>query len=381
MPTRPLGDLAELTVGHVGPMAAEYVSDGVPFLRSLNIRPFRVELEDVRFIGREFHQRLKKSALRPGDVVVVRTGEPGTAAVIPASLPEANCSDLVIVRPHPGLDSRYLAYLINGVSRGFVNSRTVGAVQQHFNVGAARELPVPDLPLHEQQGIAGVLGALDDLIDTNRHAIDAIARLSRLAFASCARSAQANAPLGSVASVSARKTSPGKGTIRYLDIASLGDGYINWPDPITWDVAPSRARRLASSGATLWSTVRPNRRAHALLVSAPEDLVVSTGIAVLEPVMIGPAFLYAATDDRAFVDQLVSRADGSAYPAVRGNAFESATIPLPTAGELARFESALWPLWNAAADLDLEARSAAAARDELLPLLISGRVRVGDVAA
>jgi hypothetical protein len=52
-------------------------------------------------------------------------------------------------------------------SRGFVNSRTVGAVQQHFNVGAARELPVPDLPLEEQRRIADALGALDDLIDTN----------------------------------------------------------------------------------------------------------------------------------------------------------------------------------------------------------------------
>ena len=40
-------------------------------------------------------------------------------------------------------------------------------MQQHFNVGAARELPVPDLPLEEQRRIAGVLGALDDLIDTD----------------------------------------------------------------------------------------------------------------------------------------------------------------------------------------------------------------------
>ena len=104
MRTKPLGDLADLTVGHVGPMASEYVKIGIPFLRSLNIRPFRIDASDIKFISRKFHERLKKSALRPGDVVVVRTGEPGTAAVIPESLPEANCSDVVIVRPRQGLD-------------------------------------------------------------------------------------------------------------------------------------------------------------------------------------------------------------------------------------------------------------------------------------
>ena len=85
-------------------MASEYVKIGIPFLRSLNIRPFRIDASDIKFISRKFHERLKKSALRPGDVVVVRTGEPGTAAVIPESLPEANCSDVVIVRPRQGLD-------------------------------------------------------------------------------------------------------------------------------------------------------------------------------------------------------------------------------------------------------------------------------------
>ena len=179
---RLLGDLAELTVGHVGPMASEYVLEGIPFLRSLNIRPFRIDLADVKYITPEFHSRLRKSALAPGDVVVVRTGAPGTAAVIPDSLPSSNCSDLVVIRPGKDLDSRYLAALINGISRGFVFSRTVGAVQQHFNVGSAREIPVPETSLEEQRRIAGVLGAFDDLIDTNTQLAEALVDLGQAAF-------------------------------------------------------------------------------------------------------------------------------------------------------------------------------------------------------
>src|SRR4051794_8589704 len=99
-----LKDLCKrVTVGHVGSMAEEYQESGIPFLRSLNIKPFALDLADVKFIDAGFHYKLRKSALRPGDVAVVRTGYPGTAAVIPRSLPDSNCSDLVIVRPGPDL--------------------------------------------------------------------------------------------------------------------------------------------------------------------------------------------------------------------------------------------------------------------------------------
>ena len=37
-----------ITVGHVGPMAHEYTSSGVPFLRSQDVRPFRVCLTNRR---------------------------------------------------------------------------------------------------------------------------------------------------------------------------------------------------------------------------------------------------------------------------------------------------------------------------------------------
>src|SRR5688572_8711457 len=110
----PLSQLAdEITVGHVGPMVTEYLPKGVPFLRSTDIEPLRIKMESVKFISPEFHARLKKSSLRPGDVVIVRTGKPGAAAVVPATLPSANCSDLVIVRPGERLDSRFLAYWVN----------------------------------------------------------------------------------------------------------------------------------------------------------------------------------------------------------------------------------------------------------------------------
>jgi type I restriction enzyme S subunit len=49
--TKPLRELAEdITVGYVGPMANEYVEEGIPFLRSLNVRPYRFESSDLKYV-------------------------------------------------------------------------------------------------------------------------------------------------------------------------------------------------------------------------------------------------------------------------------------------------------------------------------------------
>lgn len=169
-----------ITVGHVGPMANEYIDEGIPFLRSQNVLPFRVTADGLKFISRDFHERLRKSALRPGDVVVVRTGYPGTAAVVPEWLADANCADLVIITPGPDLDAHFLATVFNsnwGI--GSVAGALVGSAQQHFNVGAARRLRLHLPPRPTQRKIAAILSAYDDLIENNNRRIQVLEDMAR----------------------------------------------------------------------------------------------------------------------------------------------------------------------------------------------------------
>lgn len=156
---RQLADVCEeITVGHVGSMAAQYKETGVPFLRSQNIRPFRIALDNLVFIDERFHRSLAKSILRPGDVAIVRTGYPGTAAVIPESLPECNCSDLVIARPGESIDAHYLALFFNSEhGKGLVAGRLVGAAQKHFNVGAAKQVSISLPTVTEQRRVVARL--------------------------------------------------------------------------------------------------------------------------------------------------------------------------------------------------------------------------------
>jgi type I restriction enzyme S subunit len=172
----------DITVGHVGPMADQYVDIGVPFLRSLNVEPFRINTTDLKQISREFHKRLKKSALKPGDIVIVRTGKPGSCAVIPKWLVEANCSDVVVVRAGPKVRPAYVSYVVNSTAAHHIDAHTVGAVQQHFNVGSARQIRFRLPPISEQDRILGVLGALDDKIDINRRTNETLEAMARAIF-------------------------------------------------------------------------------------------------------------------------------------------------------------------------------------------------------
>jgi type I restriction enzyme S subunit len=151
----------EVTVGFVGKMANKYKDDGIPFLRSQNIRPHQISLKDVIYIDEEFNKELKKSQLSPGDLAIVRTGYPGTAAVIPKSLSISNCSDIVIVKVGNELNPHFLCYFFNSTfGKKLVLGNLVGAAQKHFNVGAAKRVKIPLPSLNVQQTIVEKLDAL-----------------------------------------------------------------------------------------------------------------------------------------------------------------------------------------------------------------------------
>lgn len=142
-----------VTVGHVGSMKDEYVPQGVPFLRSQNVRPNRFDAQGLKYVSPLFHSLLAKSALRPGDIAVVRSGSVGVSCVIPDSLPEANCSDLVIIKNPTGVLPAFGAYYLNSVIESRIVAGRVGVALVHFNTQSVAELPLPVPPLAEQRRI------------------------------------------------------------------------------------------------------------------------------------------------------------------------------------------------------------------------------------
>lgn len=152
-----------ITVGIVVTPAQLYTaqtSGAVPCLRGMNLSPGRVDPTSLVHIPPETNARHRKSQLRAGDVVAVRTGEAGVAAVVPDWADGANCVDLLIIRRSPQLDGTFLQWFLNSEAavRQFREGE-VGAIQAHFNVSALRELRVPNAPVHVQRETAARLEA------------------------------------------------------------------------------------------------------------------------------------------------------------------------------------------------------------------------------
>ena len=151
-----------LTVGVVNSATHAYRESGVPFIRSQNVKPNRIETADLLFVSEAFNRQQAKSVLRAGDVVIVRTGYPGTAAVVPETLDGANCFSLVIARPGSGLASEYLSQYLNSEScKAAIDRLHFGSAQHNFNVGEMRRLPLALPPPDEQMRILQHLNTYD----------------------------------------------------------------------------------------------------------------------------------------------------------------------------------------------------------------------------
>ncbi|WP_368680816.1 restriction endonuclease subunit S [Rhodococcus opacus] len=152
----------EITVGIVIRPTQYYKPSGVPMLRSANVRADGLVLSDLVYMSPEDHAAMSKSAVGPGDVVTVRTGYPGTTAVVDDNLPAANCIDIIVSRPGPRILPEYLALWVNSeFGKGQVLRNQGGLAQQHFNVSEMKSLRVALPSVAEQRQIVEKLGQFD----------------------------------------------------------------------------------------------------------------------------------------------------------------------------------------------------------------------------
>lgn len=152
-------------VGIVITPARWYVDHGgIPAIRGMNVKRDGFDTRDLVCISHEGHRENIRSRLSAGDVVVVRTGQAGTAAVVPPSLDGCNCIDTLIIRPGRRVDARYLAHYINSdFARERIAAGSVGTIQSHFNVESMKNLAFPIMDRQEQGKRAA---RLDDTLAT-----------------------------------------------------------------------------------------------------------------------------------------------------------------------------------------------------------------------
>ena len=118
-------------------------------------------------------------------------------------------------------------------------------------------------------------------------------------------------------------------------------------------------------------------RAYCLIYEPPENLVASTGFAVISP---GPStpftFINFAVTSDSFVEQMAMVAKGSAYPTTSFEDFEKAKVLLPSTNLLNRFHGLCEPMFRRRHQLRGVNTALARQRDAHLLRLISGKLAV-----
>ena len=117
----------------------------------------------------------------------------------------------------------------------------------------------------------------------------------------------------------------------YIDIgnADLEEGF-TIGEKINFISAPSRARRIVKKGDTIVSTVRTYLKAIAYIEGDVQDVIVSTGFAVLSPnKTFIPKYLYYVLRSEKFIDRVCALSVGVSYPAINSTELSDIEVWYP----------------------------------------------------
>ena len=175
--------------------------------------------------------------------------------------------------------------------------------------------------------------------------------------------------------------------INYLDTANLTSNRINLIQRLVVgvDSIPSRANMIVSKNDILYSTVRPNLLHYGIIKDPLENLVASTGFAVLSHKQNSyfNIFYYMHITSPQNTNKLIRISDSSksSYPSISPDDILSLTISLPSNADLInKFCMLVNPIFEKVSENQKEIKELEKLRDWLLPMLMNGQVTVEDMS-
>jgi type I restriction enzyme S subunit len=306
---------------------------------------------------------------------------------------------------------------VNSSAAHHIDAHTVGAVQQHFNVGSARQIRFQLPPIAEQDRILGVLGPLNDKIELNLRMNKTLQATARaifkdwfVDFGPTRAKMEGSAPYlnSDVWSLFADRLD-GRGkpegwidTTIGQEVDVVGGSTPSTKEPHFWggDLAWATPKDLSSlSTPVLLSTERQitdaglsqigsgllpagtvllsSRAPIGYLVITQIPTAVNQGfIAMICRKRLSNIFVWLWTE--ANMETILQNANGSTFQEISKANFRPIAVDVATPDIHRAFDETVRPLYYRIVSNDRENCSLAATRDFLLPKLMSGEVRVKD---
>lgn len=161
----------------------EPVEDGVPVLRSSDVRQLRIDLDDVKRISPEIAGNYRRTFLKGGEVVMTVRGTLGGIAIVPPQCSGFNVSREVamLALVEPAMAQPAALFIASSPLENWLMRRTKGIAYTGINIETLKALPIPVPPIDEQQRIVAEVDRRLSLIRETEDQVDAnLQRAERL---------------------------------------------------------------------------------------------------------------------------------------------------------------------------------------------------------
>lgn len=165
---------------------SQYYTDaqqGIKAFRSANVKEFHINNSDWVYLSQAGHSINSRSVVHTDDILIVRSGYPGTSCVVTEQFDGCNAIDILIAVPNKEivLPQFLCAYTNSPFGKAFVSEKKRGVAQKHFNVSGYSKMmiPVPDLNkqreiVQEVESRLSVCDSIEQTVDTALAQADAM---------------------------------------------------------------------------------------------------------------------------------------------------------------------------------------------------------------
>ena len=379
MRTTTLEEVLDEIIDHRGrtpkKLGADFTNAGVPVISAKLIRQGAIDFENVRFVSHETWEKWMPVPLQEGDVILTSEAPLGKTAFVPSNDPLVLGQRLFALRGKADvIDNAYLRYWLESeVGQAQLAGRASGTTVLGIRQALLRKVEIDLPPLRAQRSVGKFLKALDDKIVANQTSISKIDEILRALWQKELSLSNIDVPLSSLASFINGKafTKGASGTGRVVvRIAEMNSGIGSRTIYSDIDAAPDN---VVDPGELLfaWSGTLMTKR-------WPYDQAI-VNQHIFKVVPNGKLDLWAlrqAIDAQLEYFQMIAAGKATTMGHIkRGDLDQEVEVPAQMSEEANQLGNSLWGL---ATSLEIQNLQLARTRDELLPLLMSGRITVGE---
>lgn len=176
-----------------GPFGSElttrdYVEEGVPVIRGANLPDEQsFKDDDFVFVREEKADRLMSNCAYPGDVIFTQRGTLGQVGMIPSEsrFPRyvVSQSQMKLTVNPAKIDAWFVYYFFRHPDTvQTVKNRAITSGVPHINLGILRDFEMPLPPPATQREIVSILSAYDDSVENNRQRMELLEQAARLLY-------------------------------------------------------------------------------------------------------------------------------------------------------------------------------------------------------